>query len=454
MSYGAIDEIESHRFAKAPHLWALGVGAVISGDFFGWQTGLMSGFVGLLVALVPVTVMYLLLSLSIAEMSTALPAGGGPYVFALHAIGPAAAYFAGLAEVLKLIVTCAVVVVGISSYISQIYSLDTAYGPLWWFLFYSLFVTLNIAGVEQSFRFQLAATLLSLTVLITFYIGASTQIDYNQWVVEQDWVLPDGVLGIFKGLSFVMWFYLGIEELPLVVEESIDPAKNMPIGVLLSMFTLFLLAVSTTVFNSTISPGARVIHASDAPLLEGFKAVFGDNKTLFSLSWILLIGLICSFHSFVLCMGKLLFAISRDGYLPKILAKQHPTRGTPACALVVGSGIGFSIALILHFVIGDERLGSVLVNLALIGALVSYLFQLTSFILLRRNQPNLERPYRSKFGSIGAMIAIFLCLLLFASIIYTGVHDNDYIASMIVGIGYFAVAFGFYNIKFRPESTK
>uniref|UniRef100_M4BII1 Amino acid permease/ SLC12A domain-containing protein n=1 Tax=Hyaloperonospora arabidopsidis (strain Emoy2) TaxID=559515 RepID=M4BII1_HYAAE len=154
------DSVESLRYAKTPHLWALGVGAVISGNFFGWQTGLVAGFNGLLINLSLVTVLYVLLAFSIAELSTTVPSGGGPYVFALHAIGPRAAFFAGQAESLKVVITCAVIVTGISSYMNQLLNLSSDYGPIWWTLFYVLFVSLNIIGVEMTFRVQAFTTLL------------------------------------------------------------------------------------------------------------------------------------------------------------------------------------------------------------------------------------------------------------------------------------------------------
>lgn len=93
---GLVDE--THRYAKVPQLWALGVGTVIGGDFYGWQSTLIAGFYGMLIIMAFVTVLYTLLSFSIAELSATIPSGGGPYVFSLHGIGPRAAYFAGLAE--------------------------------------------------------------------------------------------------------------------------------------------------------------------------------------------------------------------------------------------------------------------------------------------------------------------------------------------------------------------
>ncbi len=88
------------------HLWAMGVGAVISGDFFGWNFGLRDGgFGGMLLAVGVMTAMYLGLCLSIAEMSAALPHAGGAYSFARTAMGPWGGYITGLAENMEYILT-------------------------------------------------------------------------------------------------------------------------------------------------------------------------------------------------------------------------------------------------------------------------------------------------------------------------------------------------------------
>jgi len=439
------------RFAKAPHLWALGVGAVISGDFFGWQAGLVAGFIGLVINLLIVSVLYVLLSFSIAELSTSIPCGGGPYVFAHRSMGPTAAFFAGLAESLKVIVTCAVVVVGIGSYLNQILTLDEWVSPLWWILFYVLFTVLNIAGIELSFRVQLVCTLLSVLILVVFYIGAATQVDYQKWVVDLNWEYNDGINGVMSGFSFALWFYLGIEELPLAVEETIDPAKNMPIGLISSIGTLLVLSFCTLFFNTAISPGAAEMYVSVSPLLDGYKSVFGDNNVTSGFSWILIVGLITSFHSFIFCMGRLLYAIARDGFLPKIMTRMHSTRHTPYVALIVGTSIGCIIAIILHYAIGDLHLGSVLINLALVGALISYAFQLVSFIILRWKEPELHRPYKSVFGVPGALLCLFLCAFVLGTIFYQGVQDNYFLASIIFAAVYFAVGGLMYHFVIKKH---
>ncbi|RLN73750.1 hypothetical protein BBO99_00009262 [Phytophthora kernoviae] len=450
---GPAVEVEGpKRYAKTPHLWALGVGAVISGDFFGWQAALVAGFDGLLILLAVVTVQYVLLSFTIAELSATVPHGGGPYVFALHGIGKTAAFFAGIAECLKVVVTTGVAATGIGSYFSEIIGLSTDYAPIWWIACYIIFVTLNVMGVEMTFRVQAAATVLSVLVLLVFYIGAATKISYQDWVVDRDWNYK-GWDGILQGASFTLWFYLGIEELPLAIDETIEPTKNMPRGLMVSITTLIVISFCTVIFNSMISPGADEMYVSSSPLLVGYQTVFGDNSITSGFTWILIVGLVSSFHSFVFCMGKLLYAIACDGYLPHFLTKLHPTRGTTYMSLITGSIIALVVVIALHFAIGDTRLGSVMINLSLIGAIVSYLFQLTAFIMLRIREPERKRPYKSPFGIPGAVLCIILCIFSMVSIIYSGTSSYVFLASVLVAIGYFAIGavYFFYKVKPRLE---
>ena len=114
------------RHARVGSLWALGVGAVISGDFFGWNFGLAAGgFGGLLLATALITVMYAGLCFSIAEMSPALPHTGGAYSFARSAMGPWGAYVTGLAENMEYVLTAKLR----SSILSDSRSLRRAFAP-------------------------------------------------------------------------------------------------------------------------------------------------------------------------------------------------------------------------------------------------------------------------------------------------------------------------------------
>src|SRR4051812_19635564 len=139
------------RYAKVWSLWALGVGAVISGHYSGWNLGLANGFGSMLFALLVIAAMYWGLIFSLAEMSPALPHTGAAYSFARSAMGPWGGMITGLAESIEYILTPAVIVYFIGSYMTAIFDTPQAVQPAWWVASYALFLLLNLRGVELSF---------------------------------------------------------------------------------------------------------------------------------------------------------------------------------------------------------------------------------------------------------------------------------------------------------------
>ena len=117
------------RYAKVWSLWALGVGAVISGHYSGWNFGLANGFGSMLVALFIIAAMYWGLIFSLAEMSPALPHTGAAYSFARSAMGPWGGMFTGLAESIEYILTPAVIVFFIGSYMTAIFETPPEWQP-------------------------------------------------------------------------------------------------------------------------------------------------------------------------------------------------------------------------------------------------------------------------------------------------------------------------------------
>src|SRR5262245_1036039 len=152
------------RYAKVWSLWALGVGAVISGHYSGWNFGLANGWGSMLVALFIIAAMYWGLIFSLAEMSPALPHTGAAYSFARSAMGPWGGMFTGLAESIEYILTPAVIVFFIGSYMTAIFNTPPNAQPLWWIVSYAIFLFLNLRGVELSFRVPVVLQLGSLAV--------------------------------------------------------------------------------------------------------------------------------------------------------------------------------------------------------------------------------------------------------------------------------------------------
>ena len=141
------------RHARVWSLWALGVGAVISGHFSGWNLGLgAGGFGGLFYAAIIIAVMYVCLCFCLAEMSPALPHTGAAYSFARSAMGPWGGFITGLAENIEYVLTPAVVVFFIGAYLGGIFGTGPEWQPAWWAGGYAVFVGLNLLGRSEERR--------------------------------------------------------------------------------------------------------------------------------------------------------------------------------------------------------------------------------------------------------------------------------------------------------------
>ncbi|MGH0028896.1 MAG: ethanolamine permease [Myxococcota bacterium] len=452
------------RHARVGSLWALGVGAVISGDFFGWNFGLAAGgFGGLLVATAIITVLYAGLCASIAEMTAALPHTGGAYSFARSSMGPWGAYVTGLAENMEYILTPAVIVVGIGGYLGAVFGTSDAAAPLWWLAAYVVFVGLNVLGVEVSFRFTVAITLLALAILAVFYVGAIPRFDLaNALDVPPDpsvggtRFLPNGVAGIFAALPFAIWFYLAIEELPLAAEEAHAPQRDLPRGILAGLATLVVCAFATLVLSAGMAPGAQALGRSDEPLFEGFTTIFGAGVGARLLALVAVAGLVASFHTIIFAYGRQIFSLSRAGYFPTWLSVTHRRFRTPHRALVCGAVIGYAVAFAIHRLGPEHPVGAVLLNMAVFGAVVSYGLQMASFVLLRRRLPHIERPFRSPLGIPGAVVAgLISAVTLVALFVSDPVYQKVVVGAALwyaAGLLWFAWV-GRHRLVLAPEET-
>jgi ethanolamine permease len=454
------------RHAGVWSIWALGVAAVISGDFFGWNFGLdAGGFGGLLIATVIITVMYFGLCYSIAEMAPAMPHTGGAYSFGRSAMGPWGGFITGVGENIEYVVTPAVVVVGIAGYMQSIF--NDLFGwdisqPIWWAIFYLIFVGLNIVGVEATFRFTVVICFISLAILAVFYIGAIPKFDLNQWALNihnggnSKW-LPHGITGIFFALPFAIWFYLAIEELPLASEESHDPKRDIPRGTIYGLLTLVVTAVLTLFLNSGIKPGAAAIGTSAEPLNDGLKTIFGGGTSTSLLALIAVAGLVASFHTIIFAYGRNIFSLSRAGYFPHGLSITHGQRRTPYVALVLGAVVGYALALTLYEAQKHNwqggNVGAALLSMAVFGAVISYFMQTLSFVLLRRRLPDIERPYRSPLGEYGALVAAVIALVSLLSLFWRSDYRPGVVGVAIwfaVCVVYFALV-GRHRLVLSPE---
>lgn len=456
------DYLQKRRLRKSAGwilLWALGVGAVISGDFAGWQTGLIhGGFWGLAIGTVLMAVMYVCMVFSIAELSAALPHAGGFFSFTRNAFGPTGGFICGLTDTIEYVITPAVIVFFIGGYMQKLFPGVPPF--VWWITFYVVFVGINIRGVELTLKVGLAVTLVATCVLIVFYVSAvaSGAFDFDLLFNvpadegnSADW-LPKGWSGVIAALPFAIWFYLAIEQLPLAAEESHDAARDMPKALIWGIVTLLVLSLLTLVLNSGIGGGAVAIGNSDAPLSDGFQAVFGTGMASWLLTLLALTGLIASFHTIIYAYGRVLFALSRAGYIPRWISLTN-SQHTPYVALILGAAIGLLCTVVIS-VTGAEGVGAALLNMAVFGAVISYTMVMASFVKLRIVRPDMPRPYRSPLGIPGAVVGALLSLVaLFATFSVEDYRPAVWGVAifLVIGILYFLLYSRYHLVAQAPE---
>jgi ethanolamine permease len=478
------------RHAGVFSLWALGVAAVISGDFSGWNLGFaVGGWGGMFVGTIIIAIMYLGLTYSIAEMSPALPHTGGAYSFARTAFGPWGGFITGVAENIEYVLTPAVVVFFIGAYLTQIFGTPDWFQPGWWIIGYLVFVGLNARGVELSFTVTVVVTLVALAILVLFFVSAIPFIDFGKYALNvgadpatgaavelpegHGPFLPFGGYGVLAALPFAVWLFLAIEQLPLAAEEAVDPKRDMPKGIMLGMFTLIAAGFLVLVINPAIPitreitdaagatatvHGAFALGSSGEPILDGFRAIYGSGLAKL-LALFAVAGLVASFHAIIFAYGRQIYSLSRAGYFPHFLSVTDGDHKTPNVALIAGAVVGLGVMLVVWFTMGGAAAGSfiggVLLNMAVFGAMFSYLLQALTFLQLRRKFPNIDRPYTSPFGTLGASLTAIIALVTIGFQLVDPAYRTGVVGVAIwyaLTIIYFA-AYGRKTLVYSPEEA-
>ena len=413
-------------------LAGLGISYVISGDFAGWNFGIaQAGWGGFVIAAVLMGVMYLTLVLSLAEMSAAIPAAGGGYSFARQAMGPAGGYLTGLAVLIEYTLAPAAIVIFIGSSVNELLGLD---GPLVYAAFYLVFVGIHIFGAGEALKVMMVISALAVLAIIATGVVLLPEFNVDNLfdIVPSEGgteFLPMGYYGVWAALPFAMWLFLAVEGVPLAAEEAKDPAKDVPKGIIAAMIFLLFTAILVVVLVAGAA-GAQVTAGSAVPLVDALKMT-GNPNIATMVNVLGLAGLVASFFSIIYGYSRLVFALSRAGYLPQKLSLTSK-RKVPVGALIVPGILGFLLSLT-----GE---GDLMLSMAVVGATVSYAMMSGSHILLRIKQPNLNRPYKTPGGVVTSGISFILSL-----IALTGVYAYDVrafyftLVLFVIGMAYYAL---------------
>jgi len=348
-------------------LAGLGISYVISGDFAGWNFGIaQAGWGGFLISSILMAIMYICLVLSLAEMSAMIPAAGGGYSFARQVMGPVGGFLTGLAILIEYALAPAAIVIFIGAATESLLGIN---GPIVYAIFYIVFIAIHVLGAGEALKtmmvisaFAVFAIIATAVALIGDFNSANLfNIAPSADVVGATEFLPFGWYGVWAALPFAMWLFLAVEGVPLAAEEAKNPAKDVPKGIIGAMLFLLFTAV-LVLFLLAGASGAEMIGKSTVPLIDALN--FTGNESLATLVNVLaLAGLVASFFSIIYGYSRLIFALSRTGYLPQFLSLTSK-RKTPTWALIVPGILGFIASL--------SGEGDLMLAMAVVGATISY----------------------------------------------------------------------------------
>lgn len=408
-------------------LWGLGVGYVISGMYFGWNLGLeKGGTLGLAIATLFIIVMYVTFTFSYAELACALPKAGGAFVYANRALGKNLGFVAGMAQNIEFIFAPPAIAFAIGAYFNlffpQLSIISIAVFS------YILFTGLNIYGVKAAATFELLITVFAVGELLLFSGLTLPHVEFRN--LEQN-AFPNGWRGVFGAIPFAIWFFLAIEGLANVAEETVNPQRTMLRGFGSSIITLVILCLLTFTGSVGVAGWEAVVFkpdgtTSDSPLPMALGHIVGDNNLLYHLLVTVgLLGLIASFHGIILAAGRSSFEFGRVQFAPAFLGRVHPRFQTPANALLINMAVG-----ILALFTGKT---AEIITLSVFGALTLYILSMVSLIALRKKEPGLNRPFRVPFYPAFPVIALMIAIISFvAMVIYNFRLALFYVALMAV----------------------
>ncbi len=391
---------------KPIHLWAIAVGLVISGEYFGWNYGWQyAGAVGFLITTALVTVMYVTFIFSYTELTTAIPHAGGAFAYAYKALGPLGGLIAGFAALVEFLFATPGIAFALGSYLHFLYpGIPIITSAI---VFNVIFILLNISGIKESAAFSVFITLLAVLELLLYMGIVAPSFSTENFVAN---AMPLNWAGVIAALPFAIWFYLAIEGVAQVAEEVKQPKVNIPKGYITAMLTLVLLALGVMILTGGITDWRKLSNL-DYPLPEAIGIVLGKGSSLTKVfASIGLFGLIASFHGTILASSRQVFAMARSGYLPSGLAQVSNRFKTPHWSIIAGGMVSVTALL--------TGTTSQIIILSVMGAVLMYIMSMISLFILRKKEPQLDRPFKAPVYPIFPGIALMMAIVSLVTIVY------------------------------------
>jgi ethanolamine permease len=393
-------------------LWGLGVGYVISGMYFGWNLGLAEGgTLGMAIATLAIIIFYIGFTFSYTELACAIPKAGGVFDYAIKGLGENMAFIAGTAQIIEFVFAPPAIAAAIGAYFHIFFPQLPVTGIA--IAAYIIFTALNIYGVKAAAAFELVITILAVFELLLF---SGITLPHFKWSHLEQNAFPNGWKGVWASVPFAIWFFLGLEGVANVAEETVNPQRNILLGFGSALLTLIVLCLLTFLSSTGVAGWEAIVYASpgaepsDSPLPLALSKITGNSGLWYHLLITIgLMGLVASFHGIILAAGRATFEFGRVKYIPAALGKIHRGYKTPANALLANM-----VAGIIALLTGNT---GQIITISCFGALTLYIISLITVLVLRKKDPAMPRPFRVPLYPWFPVISLLIAIVSFIAMI-------------------------------------
>jgi len=404
---GATEKIALLKVLGPVHVWALGVGIVLVGEFMGWNFSVAKGGAyGSLIACWVIGLLYTCVAMIDSEVTSTVAAAGGQYTQAKHIIGPLMAFNVGLYLVMAytmLEAANALVVGDLLKAVAAQYGHAELDPKPFVVLTIAFLAWLNYRGVFMCLTVNFVITAFAVTAIgVLFFsvapIGGSSGLLLHDRLLTE---LPYGWIGVLAALQFGMWYYLGIEGTCQAAEEVRSAGRAIPLGTMGGMLTLLIAATLTWYISSGLLPWEYLGQAT-TPLYDAARMV-GSAKLQVLLFIGTLFAAVASANGCINDASRAWFSMGRDRYMPAWFGAVHPRYRTPyrSIMFLMPIAIAFAFTGLLDQVI----------TFSILSGLLGYTFMSFNITKFRRQWPlgSIVRGYEHPFHPLPSIVLFVLC---------------------------------------------
>jgi ethanolamine permease len=394
------------------HIWALGVGIVLVGEFTGWNFSMAKGGAwGALIACWFIGLLYTCVAMIDSEVTSTVAAAGGQYTQAKHIIGPLMAFNVGLYLVMAytMLEASNAIVVGdlLKQLAGDMGAADLSTRPFI-VLTIVLLAWLNYRGVYATLNVNFVITAIAFISIIVLFFSVAP-FSPGKVLLHKDLLtdLPYGWIGALGALQFGMWYYLGIEGTCQAAEEVRSAGRSIPLGTMSGMITLLIAAALTWYIAAGLMPW-QYLGQAYTPLYDAAK--LAGSGSLQAIMFVgTLFAALASANGCINDASRAWFSMGRDRYMPEWFGAVHPRYRTPYRAIL------FLVPIAVVFALVFVTALDLVIGFSILSGLLSYTFMSVNMIRFRKLWPlgSINRGYVHPFHPVTAIVLLILCVAVY-----------------------------------------